>query len=607
MKLALAQTKPVTGDLEGNTARVLEYIRQAREAGADVVLFPETAVTGYCCGALFEQEDFVRQNKIMVENVIAPAVSGDLTAVVGFVDFKGLKKSGAVRIGNSAAVIREGKIIHIYDKILMANDNHHEDRKYFTPGTEASVCTVPVKGGQVTIGTPICEDAWYHDHDRDIVGEMTAKGAQLILCLNQSYFYYGKQEIRKALFGGHGRGKGVPVATVNAVGVGDIVKNIMIYDGGSMVFDRCGRLVNELPRFRADFKIVDIPIEAPGADIPPCPQAAAGNVAVADSLREAPCSSSKYEEIFDALVFEQAELFSLIGLSKAQVHVSGGIDSAVVAVLVKEAMGKDNTVFITNPTACNIAAIRDLADAIAGQLDVPLHVNPTGGIYDQVVSVHTDSFGKAPSLTARASMQAVLRTVQGIAASHHFKSGIVATGNHTEIVEGWASFHDIGSIGVHALIGDLTKIEVFQLSAYINERMGKEVIPKVLYDGTIKPAAELPDAAEDPLDYFVRSGIDAEIIRHRKNPYRLIEDFKNRTLTEDFFPLDWEGKTVYERFTAETFGQQVMEAYGNSRRSVFKSAQGAPTVIISPRSRGFSSRETIINRYTGKLPETFAG
>jgi NAD+ synthase (glutamine-hydrolysing) len=173
----------------------------------------------------------------------------------------------------------------------------------------------------------------------------------------------------------------------------------------------------------------------------------------------------------------------------------------------------------------------------------------------------------------------------------------VATGNHTEIVEGWANFHDIGSIGVHSIIGDLTKIEVFEFAKWINEKIYKrEIIPHELYDGTIKPAAELVDASEDPFDYFVRSGIDAEMIRNRKMPEQLIKDFKDHKLTSEFFPKGWDGKDVY-KLTEEEFTKQVYEAFKNSKRSVFKAAQSAPIVIISPRSRGFSNRETIINYY----------
>lgn len=581
MRIAIAQTNPVTGDLEGNVTQIVRDIRQARKDNVDIVAFPETAITGYCCGALFEVEDFVVGNKQLLEEIIAKEVPKDMVAVVGFVDIKGRRKDGYLDITNSVAVLQGGEILGVYDKTLLANSDHHEDKKYFTPGTVRGVFDIDLKGKKFMLGTPICEDAWAYDHERDIVEEMVEQGADLIICPNFSYFYYGKQAKRHNLFGDHARKKNVPMVSVNASGVGDIVKNIMIYDGGSIAYDAHGNLVAELNRFGPDFKVLDLDLQAPTEN--PITQK----------------KMSKYDEIFDALVFEQRELFRTIGIKNAQVHMSGGIDSAVVGTIVREAMGQEHTIFITNPTVDNSDLTKSYAQYIADQLGVKLYWNSTQEPYEAVIDAHTKAFGTEPTLTGKACIQAVLRTVQGIGAYHTFKSGIVAAGNHTEIVEGWASFHDIGSIGVDAPIGDLTKIEVFQFAEYINNRFGREIIPHTLYDGTVKPAAELPDAKEDPIDYAVRSGIDAEIIRHRKSIDGLVGAYKTGTLTPEFFPRDKDGRTVYENYTLEQFTKQVTEAYNNARRSVFKSAQGAPVVIISPRSRGFSNRETIINHFPG--------
>jgi len=581
VRVALAQTNPVTGDLAGNAYHIVEGIRKAKAEGADVVVFPETAITGYCCGALFEQKDFIQYNKKLLEEIIAKEVPENLVAVVGFVDYKGQRKSGNMLITNSAAVIQGGKVLNIYDKTLLANDDHHEDRKYFAPGSTVSVVSIKVNGKRFTLGTPICEDAWKDDHSRDIIAEMKAKGADLIACLNESYFYYGKHHKRYALFGEHAKEKRIPIINMNAVGVGDIVKNIMIYDGGSMAYDSAGNLAAELRRFGSDFQIVDLPLKG-----------AAGKT-LEERVYE------KYDEIYDALLYEQRELFRVIGIQNAQVHVSGGIDSAIVAALVADAMGKDHTILITNPTNDNGETTRSNAQHIADQLGITLYWNSTQEPVDTVMKQHELAFGKQPTLTGKACMQAVMRTVQGIGAYHTFKSGIVAAGNHTEIVEGWATFHDIGSIGVHSLIGDLTKVELYQFAEYINQRHGREIIPSSLYNGTTLPMAELADAKEDPLDYWVRAGIDAEMIRNKKGLLDIIKDYKRRSLTPDFFPRDWQGRTIYEHIDEQGFIKNVVEAFRNSKRSVFKAAQAAPIVIISPRSRGFSNRETIINHYAG--------
>jgi len=198
--------------------------------------------------------------------------------------------------------------------------------------------------------------------------------------------------------------------------------------------------------------------------------------------------------------------------------------------------------------------------------------------------------------TAKASIHAVLRTVLGLSDSHRFRSGIVSTGNHTEIVLGWASFHDIGSIGVHAIIGDLTKVELYELSDYINKELyGDEIIPYDLYNDTFKPAAELPDAMEDPIDYWVQSGICASLIRDRKTKEDLIWEYQDHSLNTDYFPKMNE---VY-KYMLPKWIEQIDFAISKMKISVYKAAQSAPIVIMSPRSRGFSNRETLINKYNG--------
>lgn len=585
VKVAIAQIRTVTGDLEGNTERIVAGIKRAIEEKSDVVLFPELSISGYCCGSLFDHPHFIDYNIKFLEKNIVPIVPKELVAIVGFVDKYGTRRDGTPDIYNSVAVIQEGKIVDTYNKNLLANFSHHEDLKYFTPGLHSKVIEVDVKGKQVKVGIPICEDAWYKDHYRDIVKEMVTNGAELILCSNQSYFYYGKQEVRKQLFANHAKTKGVPVVAVNSVGVGDIVKNIIIFDGGSVAFDKYGFLMAECPRFEECFMVVDV-----------------------DVAQERICEysgaflgrpyQSKEEEIFEALKFEQKELFKLIGLEKAQVHMSGGIDSSVVLPIVVEAMGKDNVIAISNPTHNNGEVTKENAHSICDALGVKLYWNSMEEPANAFVDSHTMAFG-TPSNAAIGSIQAVGRTVQGLAASHHFKTGIVATGNHTEIVLGWSSFHDIGSIGCHSIIGDLTKVEIFKMAEYINNKYDKEVIPKNLYDGTTKPAAELEDANLDPFDYYCVSGICAEIIRDRKEIVDLIKEYKNKSLSLDYFPNYPNGLSIYENVDEETFIKTVQMVFEKSKVSVFKSAQSAPIVIIAPTSRGFSNRETIINKYAG--------
>ena len=585
IKIAIGQIRCITGDLKGNTERIIENIKKAKGKGADLIIFPELAITGYCCGALFNTNQFITDQLNVLNETIGPESFG-INVILGFVSQLGVDKSGFPILQNSAVLLRKNRNskLEVYSKRLLANSDHHEDLKYFKPGIpKTGIFRITTNSNKrINIGTLICEDAWNITHTEDLVKESVSNGAEVIVVLNQSYFYYGKQKIRYDLFSNHAKENNVPIVTVNSVGVGDIVKNIVIFDGGSMAFNRKGEMVTECRRFDEDFKIVDfnaIPIK----------------------FNE----PKKYDEIYRALVFEQDELFGVLQIPRAQVHLSGGIDSALVGTLVIDAMGPDHTFFITNPSKNNKKELFNLVDKLCKRnLN---HRYLTQNIQKSVDAIEKSMVKAHKKLTGNklklkditlSTIHATLRSVFGLASANEYNTtGIVATGNHTEIVEGWANFHDIGSIGVHSLIGDLTKVEVFQFARWLNENIYKvEIIPKELYDGTIKPAAELVDASEDPFDYFVRSGIDAEIIRNRKTPNQLIKDFKNQTLTKDFFPFGWDGLSVY-KLTEKQFTEQVNAAYKNSKRSVFKAAQAAPIVIISPRSRGFSNRETIINWY----------
>lgn len=581
----MVQINTATGDIEGNYEKVRSRMVKLFDEGSDIVVLPETAITGYCVGALWDDRYFIFEQEQRIK-MLAGMVPYKKCLIIGFVSYHGIKPDGFPLIKNSVAVINRNKI-RVYHKQLLANSDHHEDKKYFKSGKDTVVFSVQLEERKYKIGVPICEDAWYINHRRNIPLEMVKKGAQLIVSINQSYFYYDKERLRESLFSGLAKSLNVPVIMVNSVGIGDIVKNIIIFDGNSFVFDSIGNKVFQMKGFEEDTRTVEIIYDSSGdlLYIPP-------------SQYEHSPSKDKYDLIIDAISFEQRELFKQVGIKKAQVHISGGVDSAVVMGLSILSMGRENCVFITNPTSLNSNSL-EMVRKLGNNFGVKIHTNDLEEIYQTFKRVDEKSFGGELNLTGLATAQAVMRTVQGLCACHRFKSGIVACGNHTEIVLGWSSFHDIGSIGVHSPIGDLTKMEVFELCDAINRRFksmlpdGTDwVIPKSLYDGKIRPAAELPDSNFDPIDYYIQSGLCAEVIRNRKSKQALLTAYKCRTLTPEFF-----GDDVYQKYTYEDFSREVNITFSLSRVSVFKAAQGAPIVILSPRSRGFSNRETIINHY----------
>jgi len=583
LKAGVHQINTITGDINNNLEKIKKCILKDNKENTDISIFPETSITGYMCGSLWDRFDFVNKQKeapIHIQNFIKN-INYKGVVILGFVDVIGIKGNGFPHLKNAAAIISKDNI-YIYHKQLLASADHHEDKKYFDRGTETRIFPVNLPNvGKINIGVLICEDAWNIDHERNIPSEMVKyHGADILVHINQSYFYYGKMKKRYDLLKNISLELNVPIISINSAGVGDILKNIVIFDGSSMIFNK-GKLIWLGKRFEEQSDIINF-----------------NNKNIEIFIER----YNKYKEITEALIFEQKEFFKLMKIPKAQVHISGGLDSSIVAALVLKAMNVENCVFITNPSILNTTSY-DYAIKLCDNLNIKLWENPIQSIVDELLRVHKISFNNAElSKTGQASVHAVLRTVQGLAASHQFGSGIVATQNHTEIVLGWSSFHDIGSIGVHSLIGDLTKVELFQLAKYINDELyEKEVIPKDLYNGKFMPAAELPDAMEDPINYYMQSGICALLIRERSNKEELMSAFnvslnerKNSKLfTKDLFP-EW---LFFWSHTLEQFEKEVDFAINKMKTSVYKAAQGAPIVIISPRSRGFSNRETLINYF----------
>ncbi len=352
LKVALAQIKIISGDLQGNSDRIVDGINRAINTGSDIVVFPELAITGYNCGMMFNQHHFIENNLQFLTKVIAPAVPKNLIAIVGFVNLIGNHFDGTPNIQNSVAVIQNGRVIDTSAKVLLANGGHHDDRHYFTAGEHPKVVKcVTSDGYQLNIVLAICEDTWSQDHPRDIVRELKQDGAEIIVAINQSYFYYGKQEKRRKMYQKHNLNNRIPIVSVNSIGVGDIGKDFMIYDGGSMVIGDGGDTIVMCARFAPDFKVAEIHKKS----------------------YERRLVAGKYEEIYDALVFSVKHIFHDLGLKNGQVHVSGGVDSSVVLPIVVEALGKDNVIAISNPSHYNGTVTKNNAFDLCNALNVVLY------------------------------------------------------------------------------------------------------------------------------------------------------------------------------------------------------------------------------------------
>lgn len=552
-KILAAQIEVKTGDIVGNSNKIIEVIAKAENEKYDFVVFPEMTISGYNCGDLFEKKDFIADCRKTLSTIVDFTSDKEVAVVIG------CPRQDGSDLYNSAYVAYRGEIIGHYDKQLLANDYHHEDRKYFKAGNANK--SFYLKGLRFAI--VICEDAWKSYH-RNILNELAnTEHVDIVFSMNYSYFSFNKIQARENIL----KNTLIPLIYVNNIGVGDITKNFITYDGNSFIYDPYQKIkyfYPECPTFTECLFGVEYNKKGRSLSI-------IGEYSFS-------ITNNKYMVIEDAITYAIREIFKQCGIKKAQVHISGGIDSAVVAYFAVQAMGAENCVFITQPSKNNGEATLNNAKKLSDSLGVTLEYDP--------ISEHINVYKKGHPEASKAeiaSFEAVVRKAIGFALTHKNKSGILACGNHTENVLGWFSFGDIGSMGVMQPIGDLTKVEIFELADHINTTNKREIIPKCLYDGSMKPAAELEDSSEDPFDYVIMSHICERIIRYGQSPSQIMEDM--------------EISLKFATYSREVLLNAVNEAWRRSKFSVYKRAQSAPVLILSNRSIGFSSRETIINHY----------
>ena len=581
MRIALAQLNPTSGDVEGNSAKICAAIDEARREEADLVVAPEMVVPGYCIGDLVENTDFLAANERAIQR-IADAARG-ITAVVGFVDYDlhARNDNGTVRKYNAAAVVRDGAVLQRAHKSLLPNYRYFDDKRFFTPGERRDPVDVETRAGVARIGVSICEDMWDEFYDVKPLAELAAKGASILLNLNASPFYPGKRHERDGLIRRHLAELRKPLVYVNTVGAADNGKNVITFDGESLVYDGHGRLIAIGPQFEEELLVVDV---AP----PDGEFARHAAVELPDIDRE--------REMYDALVMGLRDYMRKTAFNRVIVPVSGGIDSALALAIAVDAAGSAQVAAYNLPSQYNTAATRSIAERLARVLDVRYGVVPISPVDAEVRRVfeqHVHPIGR--NLT-RENLHARIRGLLMMAESNDTGALLISCGNETEIALGYATLYGDMCGGI-SIIGDLSKVDVYKLARHVNERHGREIIPEDAF--TLKPSAELAADQCDPFDYYVMAPVVSELAERRLAPSALIALFEERALDPARFVPDPEGRTVYDKHTPQTFRAVVHEAVQRMRRSVYKRLQGPPIVAISERAFGFDLRETIINGWEG--------
>ena len=540
-RLALAQINTTVGDLEGNARKAIEYIGRARDAGADLVAFPELTVSGYPPEDLVFKSQFVRENLERTRQ-IAAATAG-ITAVFGFVD-----DSGGLR--NAAAIARDGRLDAVYHKRRLPNYGVFDEARYFVPGE--SFPTHDVAG--VPVGVNVCEDIWFEDAD-DAVPVQVAAGARLIVTINGSPYHAAKLRQRESLVGGLASRYGVHAAYVNLVGGQDE----LVFDGASMVFGPDGECVARGAQFEEDLLVVDLPLRSDSAsERPPIPTVA----------------RARYDaegEVYAALVLGTRDYVRKCGFSKALVALSGGIDSSLVATVAVDALGRDNVVCVAMPSRFSSEGSVLDAQALTDNLDIELWQLPIEPAFRSFLDTLAPRFEGTPWGVAEENIQSRIRGNLIMALSNKFNWLVLTTGNKSEMATGYATIYG-DMAGGFAVIKDVPKVLVYELCEYRNTLGDGEVIPRSVIEKP--PSAELrPDQK------------DADSLP----PYEVLDPILKAYVEDDLSYAD-----ILAMGYAEA---DVQRAITLADRNEYKRRQAPPGIKITPRNFGRDRRMPIANRY----------
>jgi NAD+ synthetase len=464
MKLALAQINPTIGDIAGNEAKILAAYQRGVQAGADIVVTPELALTGYPPRDLVLRPGLIRQNQAALERLaLATGTTGLLVGYVG----ENTARPGR-EVTNAAALLQNGKTLSVRAKTLLPTYDVFDEDRYFEPARG----NTPVPFNGQAIGLTICEDIWNDEdfwRDRRYRAnppmDLAGAGARMLFNLSASPWHLGKEATRRAMLQSLARKSGRPVIFCNQVGGNDE----LVFDGGSMVIDGAGRLLGQAGQFEEDFLIVGLP----EPDQPAAPEVT-------------PAVLCPEEMLFKALVLGLRDYMHKCGFTSAVLGLSGGIDSAVVAVLAAAALGSQHVRGVSLPSRFSSQGSLDDARVLAENLGIHYEVVPIEPPFAATKDQLQATFAGRAEDTTEENIQARLRGVILMALSNKFGSLLLTTGNKSELAVGYCTLYG-DMCGGLAVISDVPKMMVYRLARWMNRE--REIIPASTI--TKPPSAEL--------------------------------------------------------------------------------------------------------------------
>jgi len=475
VKIALAQLNPTVGDFKGNTARILDYARRAGDAGAQLVVFPELSIPGYPPQDLLEDDNFLNHCQRSLDTIAEATAQPNMPAVLC-----GTALHSAVRPGkrarNVAVLCYGGKVQFVQQKMLLPFYDVFDEQRYFQPAESQGL----VELGEEVLAVTICEDAW---NDKDFWPERwyandpverlltstlpSGRKATLLLNLSASPYWAGKQQVRRDMIGAIAKRHGIPAAMCAQIGGNDS----LLFDGASFVINRDGETVLAAKSFDEDLVFFNTTSIASGAA-----------TAVVDGT----------EATWKALAMGIRDYVRKCGFTKALIGLSGGIDSAVVAALAVDALGKDNVLGIGMPSEYSSTGSVDDARALAENLGIRFELIAIRDTFNAMEQSLGPLFAGTPFGLAEENMQARIRGTLLMSVSNKFGHLVLTTGNKSEMSVGYCTLYG-DMVGALAVIGDVWKTKVYELAHYANRE--REVIPENTI--TKPPSAELRPNQKD--------------------------------------------------------------------------------------------------------------
>ncbi|MDH5426903.1 MAG: NAD+ synthase [Nitrospirota bacterium] len=596
LRLAMVQMNAVVGDLEGNTKEICRWIREAKKAKADVVVFPELAVSGYPPEDLLLMSQFLRDVHRM-QTQIAKASSG-LMVVVGSVDrprdvklkthppSNGYDPSDRQKPLNVAWVFAKGRLVLSYAKHKLPNYGVFDEQRYFQEGSANPIVCL----GSARIGINICEDIWFANGP--VCSQVKYGGAHLIVNINASPYHVGKTRERRRMLVERAREHGVWVSYTNMVGGQDE----LVFDGNSLVIDPRGTLVAQAKAFEEDLLLTDLSLSRAtnhrskrvstvspsqkrvGISFIPIPWQPSPSQTVSPSVKRGRSSMTEGEEVYRALVLGVRDYVRKNGFSKVVVGISGGIDSALTALIARDALGASQVVGVMMPSPYTSSASKQDSRALAKNLGMDLLNLPISGLFKTFLRELRPLFKGCPVDTTEENLQARIRGMLLMALSNKFGYLVLTTGNKSEMSVGYATLYG-DMAGGFAVIKDVPKTRVYQIARWRSDYQGPDFdpvsIPERIHSRA--PSAELKANQTDQDSLPPYTELDAILqayVEHNQS---------RKAIAKSGYPVH--------------IVQKVLQLVDQSE---YKRRQAPIGIKITARALGKDRRMPITNRYLPK-------